>query len=123
MRPDLFFGCAAILALVLLVATSPVMAAETSDGVSVRGWDVTDIITIFTTALAVILGVISFIAYRRDKRTKYLLVTLAFSIFAVKGIFIVGSDLLSSRQPVFDIVASLLDFLVLGCIFLSITKK
>ena len=122
MRPDLFFCCAAVMA-ILLMTTAPVMAAETNDASVIRGWDIVDIITALTTVLAVILGVISFIGYRRDQRTKFLLVTLAFSLFALKGVLIVGSDILSMRQPVFDIIASLLDFLVLGCIFLSITQK
>ncbi len=86
------------------------------------GLGVTDIITVFTTALAVILGIISFLGYRRDRRPKFLLVTLAFSIFALKGVLIVGGDLLSVGH-VLDILATLLDFLVLACVFLSITMK
>ena len=86
------------------------------------GLDINEIITIFTSILAIILGVISFIAYRRDQRSKFLLVTLAFAIFALEGVLIVGSDVLSlGRFP--DIIASLLDFVMLVCIFLSITLK
>jgi formate-dependent nitrite reductase membrane component NrfD len=86
------------------------------------GLDITEIITIFTSILAIILGIISFIAYRRDQRSKFLLVTLAFAIFALEGVLIVGSDVLSyGRFP--DIIASLLDFVMLVCIFLSITLK
>jgi len=122
MKPDLVLGCAAIIA-ILLMATAPVMAAETNDVSAIYGWDINDIITVFTTALAAILGIISFIGYRRDQRSKFLLVTLAFAIFALKGVFIISGDLLSLRQSLFDIVASLLDFLVLACVFLSITMK
>lgn len=108
---------------ILLMVTAPVMAADTSTATAPSGWDINDIITMFTTALAVILGVISFIGYQRDKRSKFLLVTLAFAIFALKGIFILSGDLLALRQALFDIIASLLDFLVLICIFLSISMK
>jgi hypothetical protein len=35
---------------------------------SIRGWD--HIIVIFSTALALVLGIVSFVGYRRDGRTK-----------------------------------------------------
>lgn len=122
MKPDLLPGCIAIIA-ILLLTTAPVMAAEAHDDSSYFQWDTVDIITFFTTLLAIILGVVSFIGYRRDQRTKFLLVTLAFAIFALKGILIIGGDLVSARTPAFDIIASLLDFAVLACIFFSITMK
>jgi hypothetical protein len=88
----------------------------------IYGLDIPDIITIFTTILAIILGAFSFIAYRRDGRSKFLFILLAFAIFALEGILIVGSDLLSmGLLP--DIIASLLNFAMLVCIFLSITLK
>jgi hypothetical protein len=123
MKLDLSIGCITILIIILLITNFPVMAAEVNDVSALHGWDITDIITIFTTSLAVILGVVSFVGYRRDQRSKFLLVTLAFSIFALKGVFIISGDLLSLRQPLFDIIASLLDFAVLACVFLSIAMK
>jgi hypothetical protein len=122
MKPDIPLTYITIIT-ILLIATVPVMAAETNDVSAIHGWDITDIITVFTTILAAILGVISFIGYRRDQRTKFLLVTLAFTIFALKGVFILSGDLLALRQSLFDIIASLLDFAVLVCVFLSITMK
>lgn len=86
------------------------------------GLDVPDIIMVFTTTLAIILGTISFVAYRRDQRLKFLLVTLAFVFFALKGILVISGDFLS-YEHVFDTTAALLDFVVLACIFLSITMK
>jgi hypothetical protein len=127
MKPDLSLGCITILMSTLLIANFPVMAAEVNGVSAFHVWGITDIITIFTTLLAVILGVISFVGYRRDQRSKFLLVTLAFSIFALKGVFVLSGDLLALRNPLFDplfdIIASLLDFAVLACIFLSIAMK
>ena len=122
MKPDFILGCSSII-MILFLATVPVMAAEFSVVNDPSGWDVSDIIAVFTTALAVILGVVSFIGYRRDQRSKFLLVTLAFAIFALKGVFILSGDLLALQQSLFDVIASLLDFLVLICIFLSISMK
>lgn len=116
---------AAGITIFILIAAIPVMAIETSDITALRGFDLVDIITLFTTILAVILGIVSFIGFRRDQRQKFLVVTLAFAIFALKGILIISGDMYLPvlQQPVFDILASLLDFLVLACIFLSITMK
>lgn len=113
------------LALLILTATTPVLAAETSDVSAIQGLDIVDIITLFSTVLAITLGIIGFIGYRRDQRPKFLLLTAAFAIFALKGILMICGDIyLSARQqPVFDILASLLDFLVLACIFLGMMMK
>jgi hypothetical protein len=122
MKPDLALCCITIITLILVMA-APVMAAEVNDEIIIHGWDIFDIITFFSTALAAILGCISFIGYRRDRRSKFLLVTLAFAIFALKGLLIITADIFASGHSFFDIIASLLDFLVLACIFLSITMK
>ncbi len=109
--------------IVLLIATPVFALAETNDRISVQGLDVTDLILVLTSALAIILGALSFIGYRHDGRTKLLFVTLAFFLFALKGAFIIGSDLLSLKQPDLDILASLLDFGVLLCFFAGIIKR
>ncbi len=106
----------------LLYPITNITSLKGNDVNVIYGLDVPDIIMVFTTALAVILGTISFVAYRRDQRLKFLLVTLAFVFFALKGILIIGGDFLS-YEHVFDITAALLDFVVLSCIFLSITMK
>jgi hypothetical protein len=105
-----------------LVATSAVSAAEFIDVSSIRGWD--HIIVIFSTTLALVLGIVSFVGYRRDGRTKVLLVTLAFMIFTLKGVFIISGDLFGKRvDPFFDIVENLLDFGILACLFFGMTMK
>lgn len=107
-----------------LVACRAVSAAEVMDVSTIRGWDITDIIVIFSTALALVLGTVSFIAYRRDGRTKVLFVTLAFLIFTLKGVFIISGDLFIRRfDPFLDIIESLLDFGILACLFFGMTMK
>ncbi|MFA5347544.1 MAG: hypothetical protein WC294_05365 [Methanoregula sp.] len=111
-----------LVCLLCLVATSAVSAAEFIDVSAIRGWD--HIIVIFSTTLALVLGIISFVGYRRDGRTKVLLVTLAFMIFTIKGVFIVSGDLFGKRvDPFFDIVENLLDFGILACLFFGMTMK
>ncbi len=108
----------------LLLAGSAMAIGEMNDSTnSLSGLDMTDAIVIATSVLAIILGAISAVAYARDGRTKLLFVTLAFFIFALKGVFIIGSDLLSLQQPFLDIIANLLDFVVLLCFFFGMMKK
>lgn len=125
MKPNLFLGWIAIFAL-LQIVTSPVMAEEANTPGAIQGLETIDIVSFFPMVFAVLLGVVSFIGYRRDRRTKFLLVTLAFAIFALKGAIFIGWDLFTMSQMTYEvyvIVGSLLDFLVLVCIFLSITMK
>jgi hypothetical protein len=123
MKPAYLMGCIAIL---LLVTTAPVLAAGDGDDTGHWGFDIIDLIALCPTVLAILLGIVSFIAYLRDQRKKFLIVTLAFAIFALKGIFIIFGEMIYPvilLQPAFYIISSLLDFLVLLCIFFSITMK
>ncbi len=110
-------------AAVMLVLVVPIFAQEASDTITVFGLDANSIIVALTSLLALALGIISFMAYRRDGRSKYLFVVLAFLLFALKGVLLVGSDLFSLTQPFLDITAHLLDFGVLLCFFAGIIKK
>ena len=89
-------------------------------------WD--DIIAIFETVLALSLGAISWMAFKRDGRKKLMFVAIAFFIFAMKGFLKVGADflhagnLISSETPL-DLVADLLDFAVLTAFFLGMIKN
>lgn len=113
-----------VMATVAIMIATPVFAlAETNDVSRIQGLDVNDIIIVFTSISAFILGVLSLMAYQRDGREKFLFVTLAFFIFASKGIFVIGNDLLSLQQPSLDIIAHSLDFLVLLCFFVGMIKK
>ena len=111
------------IAAILLIVTPAFALAETNDAKTIYGLDINDIIVVSTSILAFILGAISLIAYRRDGRVKFLFVTLAFFIFASKGVLIIGNDLLSLQQPVLDIIAHSLDFVVLLCFFVGMIKK
>lgn len=106
-----------------ILASVAVLATETADASTIQGMDVTTIILIGSTVLALALGIISLIAYRRDGRKKLLLVTAAFGLFALKGALLLVSDWIALQQPYLDVIASLLDFAVLICFFIGILKK
>jgi hypothetical protein len=122
MKRDLLVVLVILIGVLSLVATSTVFAAEACPVKEIR-WDISDIIILSSTVLAAVLGIISFIGYRRDGRTKVLLVTGAFVLFALRGVFILSGDPFTLREPLFDIIANLLDFGVLACFFFGMTMK
>jgi hypothetical protein len=122
MKRDLLVFFIVLVCLLSQVTTSAVCAAADSPVKGIR-WDISDIIVLSTTVLAAILGSISFIGYRRDGRTKVLLVTGAFLLFALRGVFILSGDPFTFREPLFDIIANTLDFGVLVCFFIGMTMK
>lgn len=80
------------------------------------------LITIGTSILAVILFIISAIAYKKDNRKRLLFVTGAFFLFAVKGFLIVADEFFPQTgwpEP----VAHLLDFGILILFFSGLAKK
>jgi uncharacterized membrane protein YGL010W len=80
------------------------------------------LITIATSILAVILFLISAIAYKTDKRMRLLFVTGAFFLFSVKGFLIVVDEFFPQTgwpEP----LAHLLDFGILILFFSGLVKK
>ena len=106
-------GLIVLLAAVVIVAFSP--ASNSLDGA--------DFVVIATSSLALLLGCVSFTAYSADGRARFLFVTVAFFLFFLKGVIIVGSDIFFLDQPLLDMIANLLDFAVLALVFAAIVKK
>jgi hypothetical protein len=112
-----------ILVTAFLTGSSGIVAADTNNTNMLQNLDIVDFIVFWASILAIALGVVSFFAYRRDGRTKFLLVTIAFSIFALKGVFLIAGDLIIVEQIFLDVIANLLDFAVLICFFLAFMMK
>jgi heme/copper-type cytochrome/quinol oxidase subunit 3 len=83
------------------------------------------LILIATSILAGFLFVISFIAYRKDRRKRLLFITAAFFLFAVKGFLMVLNGFLEFRYlegSLIEPIAQLLDFGILALFFLGLIK-
>ncbi len=87
------------------------------------GLDIIDIIVLATSLLAVVLGTVSFMGYRRDKRKKLLFMSFAFVIVVIKGALIVAGDFIVLEEHILDVIAHLLDFAVLLFFFIAIMTK
>jgi hypothetical protein len=113
---------------VLFLAVFPwCSAAQSGEGgendIKLHGIELNDIITVGSSLLASGLFIFTLIAYRRDGRRKLFYVSVAFFLFAVKG-FLLSSGIIFPTKPSWiDPTANFLDFVVLLCFFLGITKK
>ena len=82
-------------------------------------------ILIATSILAGFLFVISFSAYRNDRRKKLLFITSAFFLFALKGVLLVFHEFLEVlyvEEALIEPIAQLLDFGILALFFLGLMK-
>ena len=84
------------------------------------------LILIATSILAGFLFVISFIAYRKDRRERLLFITAAFFLFAVKGVLMVLNEFLEFlylKTTLIEPIVQLLDFSILALFFLGLMKN
>ncbi len=98
-------------------------ATEENDLKTSSGIEVSNLITLASSILATALFVISFIAYRRDRRNKLLFVSIAFLLFAVKGFLLTSDIFFPSKGAWVDPAANTLDLFVLACFFIGLIKK
>lgn len=101
-----------------------VSAKEVNDASYLKsGIDLNGLITIGSSILAIILFVITFIAYKRDGRKRLLYVSIAFFLFAVKGVLISIDALLPLKLTWTDPLGNFLDFAILLSFFFGVMKK
>lgn len=81
------------------------------------------IIELLSSLLALILFVISFIAYIRERRKKLFLVSAAFFFYSIMKLFDASSAFFPGIGFDLEIAGSLLDFVVLTSFFLSMVSK
>lgn len=87
------------------------------------GLDIESLIIMMASILAIVLFIISSLAYLRDRRRRLLFVTGAFFLFAVKGFLVVIGDFSIPGVSWIDTSAPLLDFGILLLFFLGLIKK
>jgi drug/metabolite transporter (DMT)-like permease len=99
----------------------PCKAEEAEE--NIYGIEIDSLITIAASMLAVILFVISLIAYKKDKRGRLFFVTGAFLLFAVKGLLIASDVFFPQKGGWVDPTAHMLDFVILLMFFLGLIKE
>lgn len=107
----------------LVIGTANIVLALENDITTSSGIEFVDYITLASSVLAIILFVITIIAYKRDGRKKILYVSVAFFLFAVKGFLISSDIILQNKSAWIDPIATILDFAILLSFFAGLLKK
>ncbi len=113
---------AAFLVLSLMPLSSHAFTYDKGDLILYPGIEAENVLIFCSSILAFALFIITAMAYKRDKRAKFLYVTVAFLLFAIKG-FIEISEMFFPQAAWVDLAASLLDFAILASFFFGILKK
>ncbi len=117
-----------ILGIVLLtfivfnLITPLILAQEEKEVYSIRGFEIEKIIYLVIGIICLILFIIAFMAYHRDKRSRYLFVEFAFLLFSIKG-FLISSELFIPEMEWVDPVSVILEFVALLSLFYGVLKK
>lgn len=108
-----------------LISSLFVVSAEELNDISSLGSevDLSDLITMGSSILATFLFVLSVIAYGRDGRKRFFYVSLAFLLFAIKGILISIDAFFPQKGVWADPLGTFLDFGILLSFFFGIVKR
>ncbi len=120
MKKTIMKGIIATLLCVLL--SSVVLAQEEGDDLAVFGLEVEKLLNLGSGILATVLAVLTYLAYKRTQGQRLLYVSIAFSLFAIKG-FLTSLELFGIELSWIDPTASFLNFAILLCFFFGIVKK
>ena len=90
--------------------------------VATEGFEVEKLISLINGILALSLFVVTLIAYRRTGKTRLLLVSFAFALFALRSL-LVAYELIGQEIPFVDPITVVLDFVTMLCFFFGVLKK
>jgi hypothetical protein len=87
------------------------------------GIELDNAVTFIASIMAMVLFGLTFLSYRRDERTRFLYVSIAFLLFAIRGWLITLDVFYPQIAGLVDFIAALLDFGILLSFFFGILKK
>lgn len=92
------------------------------EDIEIAGVEIEEILNLGSGVLALILFALTLVAYRKTGRTRLVYVSIAFLLFGING-FLEASELVFGEWAYVDLVASVLNFVILLCFFIGILKK
>jgi hypothetical protein len=110
------------LMIILLVQLSSSVFAQEVDEFTIFNLEAEKLLNLGSGILALVLFIVSLVAYKRTKSKKLVYVSTAFGIFAVKSLLI-SMELFFGDLSWIDPVASILDFGILLAFFAGMLKK
>lgn len=114
-----------MLFLVLIISSSFVLAIEETkeNKPQAFGFDLEGLITFGSSILAIVLFILTIIAYKRDGRKNLLYISIAFLLFAIKGVLVSIDIFFPEKGGLIDPIANFLDFAILLSFFFGVVKK
>ncbi len=111
------------LILIMIIISIPISYATEDEGdIAVFGLELEKLLHLINGILATTLCIISYLAYRREKRKRVLYVSIAFLLFAIKG-FLASSELFIQEITFIDPLAVILESAIIGTFFFGMLKK
>jgi len=89
---------------------------------TIFGLEVEKLLAFAGANLAIVLSLITFLAYYRTKKARLMFVAFAFLLFSAK-LFLISSELLFDEAAWIDIASAILDFAILLSFFYGIIRK
>ena len=87
------------------------------------GLELDNVITLIASIMAMVLFGLTFLSYKRDGRTRFLYVSIAFLLFAIRGLLLTLDIFYPQQAGWVDLFAAVLDFAILLSFFFGILKK
>lgn len=115
-------GLVLLFGILLVGFTGLVSADEEVEDLEIFGLDLEEVLILINAWLALFLFLVTWIAYRRDGRKRFVYISLGFFLFAVKS-FMVSSELFFSEISWFDPVAVVLEFGALLSFFYGVLRR
>ena len=105
--------------------TEVIITSENQEGHLIIGskLEVDNVITFIASIMALVLFGLTFLSYRRDGRTRFLYVSIAFLLFAIRGLLLTLDIFYPQKAGWVDVSAAVLDFAILLSFFFGILKK
>ena len=107
---------------ILLMQLPILVLSEESGDIFVGGFELEKLLNLGSGLLAIALFILTLSAYQKNRNKRFLYVSTAFLLFAVKGILI-SMEIFFGDWGWVDPVASVLDFAILLSFFFGILRK
>jgi hypothetical protein len=111
-----------VIFILALVQLSSFVSALESGDVAFMGVEADKVLNLFSGILAAALCIITYVAYRRTNRNRLIFVSLAFLLFAVKGLM-EATEIFAEAGYWLDLTVSALDFGILLSFFYGVLRK
>ena len=112
-----------IVSIILVFAGVPIVTAQQGENeIQFLGINLEEGIGVIVSVISLILFTLTFIAYRRDGRKKFLFVSIAFFLFAVKS-FLDSLELFMEEIAIFGPISVILELFVILFFFFGVIKK